>query len=318
MPKLLKRKKGEDIISKLPESLITCILSSLPLKDAVRTSVLSKKWLLRWTSITKLELDDIVFHYPKKKKTSGKTKVTELSSLSKAVNPWENKDPKIESLVFVLLKQFRQMKYLKLEGGSELGLVSGEVLLGLLLKSPVLKTLAFKGISKFDKELLNSAAVLECLTSTLQVVKFHKLHGFEHKLCFAKFVMENGLISGEDELLPCQLFMGKSKVYWVLVYVEAKGVLPTATLTEQQQISNLAIVTNMDESSDSNVVGSSTCKEKLSKKVKAKEGAESIMNKLPEQLISHILSLLQLKMLFVQVFCPRNGHITGHPSPSWT
>lgn len=74
----------------------------------------------------------------------------------------------------------------------------------------------------------------------------------------------------------------------------------------------------MDESSDSNVVGSSTCKEKLSKKVKAKEGAESIMNKLPEQLISHILSLLQLKMLFVQVFCPRNGHITGHPSPSWT
>ncbi|RZB41371.1 hypothetical protein D0Y65_055279, partial [Glycine soja] len=94
----------------------------------------------------------------------------------------------------------------------ELGLVSGEVLLGLLLKSPVLKTLAFKGISKFDKELLNSAAVLECLTSTLQVVKFHKLHGFEHKLCFAKFVMENGLISGEDELLPCQLFMGKSKV----------------------------------------------------------------------------------------------------------
>jgi len=81
MPKLLKRKKGEDIISKLPESLITCILSSLPLKDAVRTSVLSKKWLLRWTSITKLELDDIVFHYPKKKKTSGKTKVTELCEL---------------------------------------------------------------------------------------------------------------------------------------------------------------------------------------------------------------------------------------------
>ncbi|KAG4960677.1 hypothetical protein JHK87_037310 [Glycine soja] len=100
------------------------------------------------------------------------TTSNDVASLSKAVNPWENKDPKIESLVFVLLKQFRQMKYLKLEGGSELGLVSGEVLLGLLLKSPVLKTLAFK-------------------------------------------------------------------VYWVLVYVEAKGVLPTTTLTEQQQISNL-------------------------------------------------------------------------------
>ncbi|WVZ01579.1 hypothetical protein V8G54_027648 [Vigna mungo] len=106
----------------------------------------------------------------------------------------------------------------------DLGFVTGDVLLGLLLKSPVLRTLVFKvitsakifqvfrilihpftlfvlminfnhqGISKFDMELLNSAAVPECLTFTLQVVKFGSLNGFEHELCVAKFVMENALM----------------------------------------------------------------------------------------------------------------------------
>lgn len=69
-----------------------------------------------------------------------------------------------------------------------------------------------QGISKFDKELLNSAAVLECLTSTLQVVKFHKLHGFEHKLCFAKFVMEKGLVPERMSFYLVSYSLGKSKV----------------------------------------------------------------------------------------------------------
>jgi len=64
--KHLKRTKNEDRISKLPESLISCILSFLPTKDAVGTSVLSKTWVYRWTSITKLDIDD-TFYSPKKK-----------------------------------------------------------------------------------------------------------------------------------------------------------------------------------------------------------------------------------------------------------
>lgn len=72
--KLPKRKKminDEDTMSKLPEPLISRILSFLPTKDAVRTSVLSKKWLFRWTFITRLDLDDTEF-YSLKKKTGGK------------------------------------------------------------------------------------------------------------------------------------------------------------------------------------------------------------------------------------------------------
>ncbi|AES59794.1 putative F-box domain, FBD domain, leucine-rich repeat domain, L domain-containing protein [Medicago truncatula] len=55
----------EDTInSKLPESLINRVLSFLPTKDVVRTCVLSKRWMNRWTSsITKLDLDDIDLSY---------------------------------------------------------------------------------------------------------------------------------------------------------------------------------------------------------------------------------------------------------------
>ncbi|KAL6534926.1 hypothetical protein OROGR_013601 [Orobanche gracilis] len=66
-----KRNKGNehDIFSKLPEYLVGRILSCLPTKDAVRTSVLSKRWLSRWTFINKLDLDDSVFYSPTNTKT---------------------------------------------------------------------------------------------------------------------------------------------------------------------------------------------------------------------------------------------------------
>jgi hypothetical protein len=66
--KTRKKKRGtkmenaveEDMFySKLSEPhLISHILSFLPTRDAVRTSVLSKKWLDNWTFITKLDFDD--------------------------------------------------------------------------------------------------------------------------------------------------------------------------------------------------------------------------------------------------------------------
>ncbi|QCE10979.1 hypothetical protein DEO72_LG10g2212 [Vigna unguiculata] len=142
-----------------------------------------------------------------------------------------NRDPEIENRAFLLLNEFRQMKCLKFEGCEvlaqsklaklqsfemlshlELGVVSGEVLLGLLLKSPILKTLLFKGVSIFDTEVLNSVAVPDCLTSTLQVVKFHKLHGCEHELCLAKFFMENGLALERISFYLVSHRLGKSKI----------------------------------------------------------------------------------------------------------
>jgi len=66
-----KQKDKDDIISKLPYSLRSHILSFLPTKDAARTSVLSRTWIESWTLITKLDLDDSVFYSPKSKKKSG-------------------------------------------------------------------------------------------------------------------------------------------------------------------------------------------------------------------------------------------------------
>ena len=44
----------EDRLSSLHESILTRILSLLPTKDAVRTSVLSTKWIYLWTTLTNL------------------------------------------------------------------------------------------------------------------------------------------------------------------------------------------------------------------------------------------------------------------------
>ncbi|XP_027060795.1 F-box/LRR-repeat protein At4g14103-like [Coffea arabica] len=47
-----------DRISNPPENILSHILSLLPTKDAVRTSVLSTEWVYRWTSIYNISFDD--------------------------------------------------------------------------------------------------------------------------------------------------------------------------------------------------------------------------------------------------------------------
>ncbi|GMY26731.1 F-box/FBD/LRR-repeat protein At1g13570 [Fagus crenata] len=47
-----------DFISDLPQSIIESILTQLPIREAVRTSVLSSKWRYRWATITHLVFDE--------------------------------------------------------------------------------------------------------------------------------------------------------------------------------------------------------------------------------------------------------------------
>ena len=49
---------GPDLISDLPQSIIESILVQLPIRDAVRTSILSSKWRYKWASITQLVFDE--------------------------------------------------------------------------------------------------------------------------------------------------------------------------------------------------------------------------------------------------------------------
>ncbi|XP_028806285.1 F-box/FBD/LRR-repeat protein At4g26340-like [Neltuma alba] len=53
-----KRNKRRRRISDLPEPLLVHILSFLPIKEAVATSLLSKRWRTLWRSLPKLEFDD--------------------------------------------------------------------------------------------------------------------------------------------------------------------------------------------------------------------------------------------------------------------
>ncbi|KAL2980715.1 hypothetical protein AAZX31_13G245700 [Glycine max] len=51
--------EGQDIFSDLPDVIIGRILSILPTKEAVRTSILSKRWRNLWKFVTKLHFQDI-------------------------------------------------------------------------------------------------------------------------------------------------------------------------------------------------------------------------------------------------------------------
>ncbi|KAA8523889.1 hypothetical protein F0562_010312 [Nyssa sinensis] len=53
-------KLSNDRISTLPDSVLCHILSFLPTKYAVRTSILSTKWKYLWTSVHSLDFDDSV------------------------------------------------------------------------------------------------------------------------------------------------------------------------------------------------------------------------------------------------------------------
>lgn len=50
-----------DHLSDLPLSIIECILTRLPIKDAIKTSILSRRWRYKWSSLPQLVFDDDFF-----------------------------------------------------------------------------------------------------------------------------------------------------------------------------------------------------------------------------------------------------------------
>ncbi|KMZ58329.1 putative F-box protein [Zostera marina] len=55
--KITKLKTRKDRISSLPEQVINKILGSLPIRDAISRSFLSKGWKYKWRSMS-----DLIFH----------------------------------------------------------------------------------------------------------------------------------------------------------------------------------------------------------------------------------------------------------------
>ena len=54
---------SKDVISTMPDDVITNILNRLPLQDAVRTCTLSKDWISKWTMLTQLVFDEHFYMY---------------------------------------------------------------------------------------------------------------------------------------------------------------------------------------------------------------------------------------------------------------
>ncbi|KAL5082445.1 hypothetical protein RYX36_010866 [Vicia faba] len=55
--KVISEKEEEDFISKLPDVLLSCIISLLPFVEGVRTSVLSRRWETVWKYSSHLDFD---------------------------------------------------------------------------------------------------------------------------------------------------------------------------------------------------------------------------------------------------------------------
>ncbi|KAI7754341.1 hypothetical protein M8C21_006029 [Ambrosia artemisiifolia] len=53
----------EDIISNMPDNVVTNILHRLPLQDAVRTGILSRNWRFKWTMLSELVFGENFFAY---------------------------------------------------------------------------------------------------------------------------------------------------------------------------------------------------------------------------------------------------------------
>ncbi|KMZ59935.1 hypothetical protein ZOSMA_63G00480 [Zostera marina] len=68
--KLKTPKTQQDIISFLPEEVLTKILGNLSVKDAIHTSFLSKEWSYKWRSISDLTFDSDSFSTPNDREPS--------------------------------------------------------------------------------------------------------------------------------------------------------------------------------------------------------------------------------------------------------
>jgi F-box domain len=66
--------KGQDLISNLPEDLKGKILSYLPARDAVKTSILSSRWQYSWVSAKEISIREADFTLPsaKERKTQSR------------------------------------------------------------------------------------------------------------------------------------------------------------------------------------------------------------------------------------------------------
>ncbi|EYU19237.1 hypothetical protein ABFS82_13G171100 [Erythranthe guttata] len=96
----MDRNDSVDRFSFLPDALILIIITCLPFKEAVKTSVLSKRWLRLWQSTGNIDLDENFFV---KAGSSGETRATQRSHFVAFLRFWTENytEPKVKKYRFV-------------------------------------------------------------------------------------------------------------------------------------------------------------------------------------------------------------------------
>ncbi|XP_047251577.1 F-box/FBD/LRR-repeat protein At1g13570-like [Capsicum annuum] len=104
-----------DVLSNLPENVIDNILLCLPLRDAVRTSILSKKWRYNWCRLPQLKLDQTLWETTNDL-ISPTDQFLSSFSLSLILDPVDF--PKIDNLIYFLSRSGIQHLVLQLPTGN--------------------------------------------------------------------------------------------------------------------------------------------------------------------------------------------------------
>ncbi|KAJ7981915.1 F-box/FBD/LRR-repeat protein [Quillaja saponaria] len=170
-PKRQKVVVDEDLISNLPESILSHILSFLPTKDAVRTSVLS----------TRHNVDQVG--------SRGCMRLAQLCNVA-SLKLHDNQVLGERNKFVASLPTFDKLTHLDITSES----TNCGTLLDFLHKSPFLESLnCILGYPKSEKDLLACTVLPTCFLSHIKVVKL-TIPEFEEGLWLAKFLLANAKI----------------------------------------------------------------------------------------------------------------------------
>ncbi|KAI4333444.1 hypothetical protein L6164_018257 [Bauhinia variegata] len=232
---------SEDLITDLPDHVLSHLFSFLHRDDAIRTGLLSKTWKHHfWTFLTDLKIDDKSFHSKRARKDNFVKFVNgilqHLKDVSFDVSSIKSDQSQIGIKACVLLKEFSGVQSLKLghkmvqvlahandyvstlplftnlvslELALHDSLPSQEILLNSLRKTPILQALIFlSGLANFEKDILSSEEVPHCVVFSLKVVELKILDRYRAALRLGRYLLENCRVL---ELMSSRLCMVDAK-----------------------------------------------------------------------------------------------------------
>ncbi|GAU44449.1 hypothetical protein TSUD_93030 [Trifolium subterraneum] len=212
--KIQRHNVGDDVndmITDLPEGILLHILSLLPTEDAVRTSILAKKWRNMWTYLSVFNFETGRPRYESKDQNqkdiepyAAQFVIELLRGLSsvKSLKIWNNT---LECLSHAkdtlhLLPSFHNLTHLYVLSGSPES--TNGVLLDILRKTPKLEVLTIPGVvlNYPDGEDLILNSVPYCFKSSLNRLSILHFYGHEYEIQFVTFILNNSPYLGEIEI----------------------------------------------------------------------------------------------------------------------